>query len=143
MSQRGLGLICEPASDWVLALRLAIPDAEAPLREARSLAAAWDLLEGQPDAVVFWSLAFPQPLQVLQRVFAQQRYFPDSVAVVLGQRHQAALRPLAREAGAVDVLCSPRELSRVSAWVRRRWADREPDPHAAHPLLASAWRLPW
>ncbi|MBM3998211.1 MAG: hypothetical protein FJ297_01500 [Planctomycetes bacterium] len=139
-------ILCEPASEWVSSLRAHLDAAGIRVIETRSPRDAWGELRARPTSIVCWSLAFTSPERVAERIFAQRIEYPRSRPVALARRGMwRGWIEWAREAGAVDVLGSTRDLRRAAAWFVDHVARSAPkvDPRPSHVLIDPSWRLPW
>jgi hypothetical protein len=125
-------------------MRLALQHAgcSAELSEARSLDQSWQLL-GQFRACLLLLEFTAENLPALAaRLRMLSSHGPHVCPVAAGQRRLRPCRWMLREAGAVHVVFSPRQLSDVVGLARRHWA-RAPSADEV-PLEEQIWsRLPW
>jgi hypothetical protein len=135
-------IVCESCGTWGIRLRRILrPDDGWRIRETRSPTDCWQQLTQHPTSLVAWEGASMEPASLAERLIEQSRRFPRAPSVVLCTRELARFARLWREAGAMHVVRSPRELPRVLGIARRhrqRYPQREPA------LQRPAWRqLPW
>ena len=135
-------IVCERTGSWAAALRRVLPGGELPLRETRSLDECAAELAAAPSSVVVLEVS-PGNLEAVSRLLAEWNVsFPLARGLVVTAGSLSADdAQLLREAGAVDVVCSPRRLAPWSGVVRRH-SSRLP-AEAMDPVEQVWASLPW
>lgn len=134
-------LICERASRWAIAWRRTLGEA-TPLGETRSLAQVDDRLRDQPrlpvavDATAFAAEAL---------LAAIARWCEGGAPVIVLASPALAEQELVfREAGAVQLVRSPRDLRPAARLIRRHLRRLPAEPASNQPLEQAVFaRLPW
>jgi len=153
-------LVCERRGDWAFALKRAfaqLPAGERPrIVETRSVAECrerWNSSDGVGAAsaalVVEWNPAAAEP--ICELLMAHARRLPTGVRIVVAAPpadalERSACESLLREAGATEVVDSPRRVAAAVDLVRRRLAARPQSVAAVEPeSIADRVRasLPW
>jgi hypothetical protein len=137
----GRWLICEKTGSWAAALRWA-SDVGAPrLHETRSLVDCREELQRWPASFLVLEATSTGAESVVRLVDELKRSFSRSSAVVVAERQLAPWEGLLREAGAIEVVFSPRRLHLIAGLAARHLA-RIPRPRQS--LRRAIWsRLPW
>jgi hypothetical protein len=110
-------IVCEQTGDWTPALRRWLP--ATSVFETRILFEIWDRLELDPTSVVGIEFAADKADAILAAIVRINRNFPLSRCVVLMSRALHAWEQVVREAGAIHVVRSPRDLKEVGQLVER------------------------
>jgi len=134
-------IVCEKTGSWATALRRALSSTRYRLYETRSLAECWRELEQSPASVVAFELTMENCEALLERLLDLSRHFPRARAIALGSRALKPIECLAREAGAVHVLLSPRGVAHAARVIERHMAQV---PGDQLPFRQAIWSvLPW
>jgi DNA-binding NtrC family response regulator len=134
-------IICERSGDWAIAWKRLLSGAALGIAETRSLAQCGEELAASPASVVALEIRPDNLSPAIAALVEWSLEFPSARFIAISARGSEALEPLAREAGALYVVYSPVQLSRVVPLVRRHLA-RAPQP--AMTLREAIWaRLPW
>jgi DNA-binding NtrC family response regulator len=138
--QSGHVIVCEATGHWAFALRQALSDTAA-VAETRALEELAERLTASPTAVAVIEFRRSHCRQVLDWLAGCSRRFPRVLPLVVADRSSAGWADLFREAGAEDVVTSPRELAGLAASVRRH-GERFPVPpqRMTERIMAE---LPW
>ncbi|MDP6445508.1 MAG: hypothetical protein QGG36_01260 [Pirellulaceae bacterium] len=133
-------IVCEQTGDWAASLRRMLDNIR--VYETRSLRACWKELETAPASLICLQWPFDSDVVWLARLAALDSQFPRARAVVLSTPAGRSLNNVWREAGAVHVVYSQRDLEEIKPIVERHLAS------APAPKYESAkdefWnRLPW
>jgi hypothetical protein len=135
-------IICEKASHWSLALRVALTRSPPAIVETRGLAHAEAALADSPASLIALETTTANLDAVLDFLDRARTTFPDAQLVGLLPNESASAAPLLREAGAIDVLHSVLDADRLARLARRHFALAP----ARGPLTLrefAAERLPW
>jgi hypothetical protein len=141
MRRGGRLIVCEATGTWGIGLRRALQNVSWRIIETRSARDCFWQLAQHPVSIVAWEGAIERADALVGHLLHQNRFFPRCSAVVLCDRAAARFHSLWREAGAIHVVHSPRELDRMKKLVARH-----PIPLIARPesLEESIWKeLPW
>jgi hypothetical protein len=150
-------IVCERGGRWVPALRMAIArdrEENSPrhrLREVRHLAELATELADRPASIVAVDVHRGNFADALTWLADAQHVFPSARSIALCDRsiHSLEIEAALREAGAAEVVASPRQLKHLLHFARRH-AESVAE-HAATmiesdsiSLTARAWAsLPW
>ncbi|HEY2761082.1 MAG TPA: hypothetical protein VGI75_10070 [Pirellulales bacterium] len=105
-------IIYETSGDWAALIRRRSPPGIV-LIETRSIDEAMDTLKASPHSMVLLQLHPRQSERILTLLRRIERDFHRAATVVLGNHHLRSWENLVREAGAIDYLQSPRQISRI------------------------------
>jgi hypothetical protein len=140
MTQRAQVIVCERSGHWAVGLREVLPDG-FPLWETRSLVQCLKALAHSPQSFVVVELTDSNTQGLLRCLAQVEQDYPQARLAVVGDRGVAGREWLMREAGAVHVTCSPRQLAALADIARRHLARIVP---AQQPLTDRLWaELPW
>lgn len=134
-------IVCEKTGRWATALRQEPKARGTRLWETRSLAECFDMLQRWGASFVVAELTSANCDALLDRLARLPRDHPLCRVAVVADRSLAQYEGLAREAGAVWFVVSPRELGPLAATAQRhlRLAPSEP-----RKLAERIWAsLPW
>jgi hypothetical protein len=112
-----------------------------PLCEVQTHDQAWRQLQAWPHgalALELWPQSAPQTVQLLARLALQR---PHVLCLAHLAPELADWELLLREAGAVDVLCSPRRMRSAAALVDRHLARAPSPPRSLSEQIRA--KLPW
>lgn len=132
-------LLCEANQDWSMALRWAMPDVASRMDVTASLDDCRAALVDSPRSVV--GLEVRRESLEADVEFVTELKSQGTSVVALASRELAPAENLLREAGAVHVALSPRNLRPVARQIRRCLSQSK----QSHSTLRDAiWaRLPW
>ena len=134
-------IVCEKSGRWAVAFRRALGKQSALVKETRSLPGCGRELAARPASVVAVEVAEGNLEAVIAALTDWSRRFPVSRVMSLMDPQLAGSELVLREAGAMIVLHSPRELAAAMQFVHRHLAQA---PAADLPLEQAAWAsLPW
>jgi len=134
-------IVCEKTGSWATALRRALSSTRHRVHETRSLAECWRELEQSRASLIAVELTMENCETLLERLLNLTRRFPSARAIAFGSRTLRPLEYLVREAGAMDVLLSPRRMADAARLIERHMAQATGDQL---PFRQSIWnRLPW
>ena len=133
-------VVCEKTGKWAAAIRRVLRP-ESGLCETRSWPACLRELQTRTAALVALEVLPENAEAVCRRVAELTRRSRHVHAVLLADRSVKPLEWLLREAGAVHVLFSPREIIRLRPVWERFWAQIPPSQLAFREHVWS--RLPW
>lgn len=133
-------LVCESSGRWAAALcRELGPTID--LVETRNVAECWERLAEAPASLLVVELTGGNADALLARMGSCPRCFPLARAVVVADRRLAGHEWLAREAGAVMFVTSPRRAVALANLARRHLASR---PEPSETTTQRIWNaLPW
>jgi hypothetical protein len=134
-------ILCEKTSRWAAAFRAAPSGGELPLVECRSLSQCSDALRQSPASAVAVEVSAANAAAMLDWLLQMRREHPRAAAIVLLDAALAASEPVWREAGAVGVLHSTRQVPAASRLVRRHLALAPAQDLGLREAVAR--RLPW
>lgn len=112
-------VVCERTSDWAVALRWALADSRVRVYETRSWADCRQELADSPASLLALEMGQHNVADVGRWLVELGWCFPRSAAVVLTSRELSHCQWALREAGALHVVISRRDLSQVSRLVIR------------------------
>jgi hypothetical protein len=104
-------IVCERGNNWAIALRFALQESRLRVFETRTWAdsiAAW---EQSPQSVIAVELRTNNLVEVVRNLAELRRRSSGAAAVVLAEREMAECEWIVREAGAIYVARSKRNLS--------------------------------
>jgi len=133
-------IICERTGTWAAALRRALAD-RVKLRETRSLEACESELSTAPQSILALELNATNVERVLDLLARLAWQAPQARAIVLADRRWRAYEWLLREAGAVHVVTSRRDLGSVADLVAAHVARLPVRPASVTQRIWDA--LPW
>lgn len=134
-------IVCERTSAWAVALRWALADSGLRVYETRTLADAWQQLVLCPASLLALELRGGNLGEIVRLLVQQRQTFPNAAMVVLARREHADCEWVLREAGAIHVVTSQRDLVPLARLVRR-FIQQTSAPNRS--LLETIWdRLPW
>ncbi len=134
-------VVCERSGEWATALRRQIPSGEASLRQVRSSDDAWQVFSEFPASFFVWELVGERLGDQLTRLVELRRRFPRTQVAVIASREMIEMEWSIREAGALHVSFSIRNLNPLVRLARRhlRLVD-SCDPNLRQQILSE---LPW
>ena len=134
-------IICEKSGHWAATFRRAAGSRELPICEARSSEQVQRELAQRPESIVAIEVGAATVAKTLAQVAAWRIRCPAARFLLLAEPDLEAIEPSLREAGAVHVVYSSRDLAATVRLVRRHLA-RAPQPQLS--LEESIWAaLPW
>ena len=133
-------IVCERDGRWAAALRRELSGSGVRVWETRTAADCRRELAASPASFVLVQMS-RNPLDTPRIVELLAREFPAARFAVAGKRSQAVHERLAREAGAVHFLCSPRRIGILSRMACRHLAQVPPPQQS---MIERIWAsLPW
>lgn len=134
-------LICEASDRWTVALRWGLAGNQPQLRVTRNLDDCWQTLQESPASFVAIEVNESNLELIVRRLQELRSSFPQARAAVMCDRSLAWSQWLVREAGAVHVAVSTRDMTTVIRLADRHLAGvRRPEVG----FRQSVWdRLPW
>ena len=134
-------LVCEATNRWTVALRWSLTENQPRPWVTNHLVDCWKTIEGSPGSFVALELSESNLESIVERLQDLRSKFPLARAAVMCDRSLAACQWLVREAGAVHVAVSTRDISDVIRLAQRHFAQaRRPEVG----LRQSVWdRLAW
>ena len=134
-------LVCEDSNRWTVALRWSLTEVQPQLVVARNLDDCWRILRDSPASFLALELNESNLELIVQRLPTLRQEFPLARAAVMCDRSLAACQWLVREAGAVHVAVSTRDMSTTINLAQRHFAEtRRPEVG----IRESVWdRLAW
>lgn len=133
-------IVCERKATWATRLRGQLPR-EIAICQLRVLGEVSAELALSPASFLVVEVTEAQFAAVLQMLAELGRTFPLARAAAVGERKAERLRDGLREAGAVDLITSPRSAN-VIAGLARRHLERAPQPRQT--MATRIWEsLPW
>jgi hypothetical protein len=134
-------IVCERTGRWATGLRRVSAPAAPRIRETRSLADAWILVDKYPGSFLVLELTAANAEALFGRLLALPRDFPRARWAVVAERSLAEHEWLVRELGADWFAVSPRDLAPVAEIARRHLALAQ-SPRGK--TVEEIWnRLPW
>ncbi|HJN11673.1 MAG: hypothetical protein QGH33_16250 [Pirellulaceae bacterium] len=134
-------LVCEESNRWTVALRWGLAPNHRQLVVAQSLDDCWQNLDLAPASFVVLELNESNLESIVERLQDVRSRFPLTRVAVMCDRPLASCQWLVREAGAVHVAVSTRDMSTIIRLAERHFAQ------VCRPLVGirqSVWdRLPW
>lgn len=134
-------IVCERTGAWASALAVALAGRGVRLRETRSLEEAREELAGDPASCVAVALDVAEPSGVLRFISGLEGRHPLARSIALAPRSMAGYEWLAREAGAVAFIASPRGLTSVAQLVARHLQRTPQSPRSVVERIRAS--LPW
>jgi hypothetical protein len=119
-------IVCEKSGRWATALRRAGGDDRSRIRETRELPDCETELARAPAGLLLLEWSAARRFELAPFVERQTRRFPLLRVVVVADHTAAAEEGLAREAGAIHFISSPRALGSVVRLARRQMVRVEP-----------------
>ena len=134
-------LVCETSNRWTVALRWGLAGDHSHLAVAQNPDDCWKMLQSSPASFMALELNESNLESIVERLQDLRSKFPLARAAVMCDRSLAACQWLVREAGAVHVAVSTRDISDVIRLAQRHFAQaRRPEVG----LRQSVWdRLAW
>ena len=132
-------IVCEPTGRWAAAISRLLPQGTA-VCQTRTFEDCRSELAAAPHSVVAAAVSVGNLLRALHYLSACEREFPSAVPIALAERGASRYALLLREAGAMHVVGSIRELQSVVDITLLQTA-RFPMPHTATQQMWA--RLPW
>jgi len=134
-------LVCEKTSRWAVALRWALADSGHRVQESRSWVDCRRELDPTSPALLALEMRKGNIEEVFQGLADLCWDFPQTRAIVLTQRPLSSYEWALREAGALHVALSPRNLLPVARLVTQFFHQAR---HPQQSLSETIWvRLPW
>lgn len=134
-------IVCERTGQWATALRRELNDSGVRLYETRSLADCWQALAKAPASFLVLELTAKNVEPLMAGLARMSREFPAARVAVATDRSTVGYQWLMREAGAIDVVNSPRRLAPLAAVVLRHLAEV---PAPQQTMVERIWAtLPW
>ncbi len=134
-------IVCERTGRWAVALRRELAGTAVRVRETRSLAELWGILGRFPASFVVTELTRANADSLLARLAMFEREYPLARVAVVAERGVCRDPWVLREAGAVHVVASPRDLTPLALAVGRH-LEQVPSPKLS--LAEQVWaELPW
>jgi hypothetical protein len=120
-------IVCERSGRWATALRRSLvdndaEDSEIDIVETRSVSDCRDELVAAPESLVVLEISPANTAAAVELLTYIDRWFAISRSLVVADRAHSSFEPIAREAGAIDFLTSPRQLPRTVGATRRHFA---------------------
>ena len=112
-------IVCEKTGRWATALRRVLRGPRPCVTETRSLAGCWRELDQAPTSLVALEFAPEHRETILRRLLDLRSRYRWAQAIVLAERGFEPFQWALREAGAVDVLFSPRSLAATARLIQR------------------------
>jgi ActR/RegA family two-component response regulator len=134
-------IVCEKSSRWAVALRWVLAGSGVRVCETRSLADCWSALESAPTSPVALELRRTNAAEIVHALQRMRARVPETAAIVLLERGLSAWEWTAREAGALHVSASPRNLDPVARLLQRLLRSAAPAETSLRETLLA--RLPW
>jgi len=134
-------IVCERTNQWAVALRWALSGSGIRVYETRRWTDCWQELASSPSTLLALELRRTNLAEIVRGLVESHRCYPQSGAVVLARRELRDCEWILREAGALQVIFSPRDLSSVVRLAHHFC--EQPSPPAAS-FHAWVWdRMPW
>jgi hypothetical protein len=134
-------ILCEKTSRWAAAFRAAPAGGDLPLVECRGLSQCRDALRQSPASAVALEVSAANAAAMLDWLVQVRREHPRVAAIVLLDATIAASEPMWREAGAVGVLNSTRQVPSACRLLCRHLALAPAQDLGLREAIAR--RLPW
>lgn len=134
-------IICEKSNQWAIAFRRCLRSTAVRVYETRSLDQCYAQLVAAPKSLIGVEVTPEQVERQIRWLWKTRRVFPDAWAIVLGYRGLEPADWMLREAGALYVLHSRRNIDPTA-----RLVQRIVDPDEAGPTgtRRKVWaQLPW
>ena len=133
-------ILCERTGRWARALRRELGDCDVPITETRSISAARQELTAAPASIVALEVSAASLDAVLAFLIGLPHEFPQACVVALVDSNQQHREWLLREAGAVHVVKSTRDVAPLIEIARRHLAPFLPQPSLVERILTEiAW----
>jgi hypothetical protein len=134
-------IFCERTGAWCVALRRLLDEYESEIVETRSLAECREELLRRPASMLVLEATADSLAQVLSWLARLERDFPQARAAVVAERSLAQYEWAVREAGALAMSTSPRNLEPLVSLARSFLSMRQ----IAEPTMTErVWNsLPW
>ncbi len=133
-------IVCERTGRWAVALRRELAEAGIRVWETRTPDDCWQELAESPASFVVLELHGKIPA-LLRHIARLPREFPQARLAMVADRSMAGYQSIAREAGAVYFVCSPRRTETLAQLACRHLAQVPPPPQN---LTERIWAsLPW
>ena len=134
-------IVCERANQWVIALRMIMGNNGRSIAELNRLEECGDALSKSPASLLALELTQDTIDIMASLLVGLRRSYPHSRAIVFASRDLAPYQWLMREAGAVHVCLSPRNLTPVVRLIERHFVTtRQPQRN----FRQDTWhKLPW
>ena len=134
-------IVSETSGRWAFAFRTALANSGVSLTEVAGLAGAFERLHDDSQAVLAFEASEAVAEEGMRRLQRSRRRNPRRGVIVLLDGALAASESLWREAGAVAVVASPRQLVPVARLIRRYFDTQETPPQT---IREAVWhRMPW
>jgi len=134
-------LVCEESNRWTVALRWGFAQDHPQLVVSKNLDDCWQDLDLAPASFLALELNESNLESIVERLQDVRNRFPFARAAVMCDRSFASCQWLVREAGAVHVAVSTRDISTMSRLADRHFALVL---RPAVGIRQSVWnRLPW
>lgn len=115
-------LVCEASNRWTVALRWGLAENQPRLTVFQNLDDCWQILKKSPASFLALELNESNLEPIVRRLQDLRSRFPLARAAVMCDRSLASCQWLVREAGAVHVAVSIREMSTVVGMADRHLA---------------------
>ena len=112
-------IVCESSGSWAVGLRRVLRRDRWRVIETRSVDDCWQQLAREPTSIIAWEGTLDGAETVAEQLIEQSRSFPRSPGIVVCRGRATHDEWLWREAGAVHVVRSPRELPSILGMARR------------------------
>ena len=112
-------IMCERSGQWAAGLRRAVGNPAVRIRDTRRLADCLAELASAPASLVALEWTRDRRAECVDFLDRLTRCFPRARAVALAERAAAADEWLAREAGVIHFVASPRRLQPVARLIAR------------------------
>jgi hypothetical protein len=134
-------VVCERTGAWAVGLRRELAGAGLRVWETRSMDDCGMLLAESPASFVILELGGEKIRELLTLISSWQMQFPMFRFAVAADRELASYRWLMQEAGAVDFICSMRQIGSLAQTACRHLARVPPVPQS---FTERIWvNLPW
>ncbi len=115
-------LVCEKSNRWTVALRWRLTQDQPQLVVSHDLHSCWQSLDLAPASFLALELDESNLESIVERLQDVRNRFPSARAAVMCDRSMASCQWLIREAGAVHVAVSTRDMSTVIRLAERHFA---------------------
>lgn len=121
-------LVCEASKRWTVALRWALAGDDSRFAVVQNLDGCWQTLNCSPGSFLALELTESNLESIVERLEDLRSRFPLARAAVMCDRSLASCQWLVREAGAVHVAVSTRDMSTIVQLAERHIAQvRQPE----------------
>ena len=134
-------IICEKSGQWAAAFRRAATSCELPISETRGLQQVERELADKPASIAAIEVNAATAAKVAIQISAWQTKYPAARFLLLADRELEAIEVELREAAAVHVIYSTRDLAGPLRIVRRHLARAPQPPLSLEETILAA--LPW